>query len=329
MNSLTIKNIIRIVYISLFSVMLIACEEDNAENPDTRLSVDKTIITIVRTGTLNTGSEATLTVLANKGYEITSQTEWLSVDQLTGKGKVTVVIVAEENNTGSVREGEIVVKSEERSEIIRVIQNMNEDLDDGKKAGYVYMEENFDWFEEFGGNDQVTYPDQGFTTRVSIHDKAASTFEARGYEDYNPGPDCMYMAKYYLKMGKKNNQTGLSVKLQNIPVGKSSNIKLSFDVAPVIGISTEGDVITVKSIDPTAIVVEKLEGPGSISTHGAALSNPMSMSMVTSWNQWVNMEVNLYGVTSKTKIAIRTSQHGSSGYYRWYLDNVKMEKIKQ
>lgn len=33
------------------------------------------------------------------------------------------------------------------------------------------------------------------------------------------------------------------------------------------------------------------------------------------------------GITGETRVVIRSTQQGLSGYYRWYLDNVKMTKI--
>ena len=39
------------------------------------------------------------------------------------------------------------------------------------------------------------------------------------------------------------------------------------------------------------------------------------------------MSVKIYGITSETQIVIRSTQQGVSGYYRWYLDNIKMTKI--
>ena len=42
---------------------------------------------------------------------------------------------------------------------------------------------------------------------------------------------------------------------------------------------------------------------------------------------WTPMSVKIYGITGETQIVIRSTQQGVSGYYRWYLDNIKMTKI--
>ena len=39
------------------------------------------------------------------------------------------------------------------------------------------------------------------------------------------------------------------------------------------------------------------------------------------------MSVKLYGVTADTRIAIRSTQQKVTGYFRWFLDDIKMTKI--
>jgi len=55
-----------------------SCVEDKAEDAAARLTVSKVSVEVIRTGTLSTGSKATLDVLANRGYAITSDADWLS-----------------------------------------------------------------------------------------------------------------------------------------------------------------------------------------------------------------------------------------------------------
>ena len=45
-----------------------SCVEDKAEDAAARLTVSKVSVEVIRTGTLSTGSKATLDVLANRGY---------------------------------------------------------------------------------------------------------------------------------------------------------------------------------------------------------------------------------------------------------------------
>ena len=80
-----------------------SCVEDKAEDAAARLTVSKVSVEVIRTGTLSTGSKATLDVLANRGYAITSDADWLSVDKPTGKGRVSVVLDVKPNETEAIR----------------------------------------------------------------------------------------------------------------------------------------------------------------------------------------------------------------------------------
>ena len=74
----------------------------------------------------------TLTVLANLGYEITSDVDWISPDKPTGRGQTEVVLDIEENTTGGVRTGHLTISSKELQEKVTVIQTMDLDTDDGQ-----------------------------------------------------------------------------------------------------------------------------------------------------------------------------------------------------
>ncbi len=327
MRTVFYRSILYALCLVLTGQLLTSCSnEDTSKDPDTRLTVNKLDVTVIRTGRLSTGVKPSLSILANRGYQIISDVDWISPDNLTGSGLTSVVLDIKENETGATRTGKLIVSSYEKSETITVTQTMQEDTDDGLQEGYEYLFEDFNWMEQYGGQDQVTHPDQGSTQPLRNHASAVATFEDRGYWDYNWSGNCFYMAKHYLKMGKNNNQTGLTLQLKQIESGKSTNIKLTFDAAPVVSITGTGNDIVLTGIDKTTVTVEKMEGPGTVNDASSVESEPMLLSSVTSWNQWVTMEVTLYGVTADTKIAIRSTQQGASGYSRWYLDNVKMVK---
>ena len=314
----------------LFALLLVmgfsAFVENNADDASPRLKVDKININVIQTGTLNTGVSASFKVVANLGYEITSDVDWITPNKPTGKGAVSVTLAITANETGDTRVGHLTVKSHGLTETVTVTQTMDPDTDDGESIGYVYLEEDFSFCEQFGGQDQVTYPDQGSTQAVRSHKEAVQYFEDHGYEEFNYDGSCMYMAKHYLKMGKKNQQNGLTIQLQNIKPGKSTSITLTFDAAPVVSVDGTGDGLTLRGIDDTSVNIEKLEGPGSINDATSTVSGILSLSSVTSWNQWASQTVTLYGVTAKTKIVIRSTQQGMTDYHRWYLDNIKMVK---
>ena len=87
--------------------LLPSCIEDKAEDAAARLTVSKVNVEVIQTGTLSTGSKATLDVLANQGYAITSDADWLSVDKPTGKGRVAIVLNVKPNETENVRVGHL------------------------------------------------------------------------------------------------------------------------------------------------------------------------------------------------------------------------------
>ena len=310
--------------------LLPSCIEDKAEDAAARLTVSKVNVEVIQTGTLSTGSKATLDVLANQGYAITSDADWLSVDKPTGKGRVAIVLNVKPNETENVRVGHLAVVSGKMSETVTVTQTLDPDTDDGLEIDHVYLDDDFSWCEQFGGQDQVQFPDQGSTQAVRNHAAAKIKFTQMGYSEYNYGGNAFYMAKHYFKMGKNNQQNGLAIDMDKyIEKGKSSTIALTFDAAPVVSIEGTGTGVTLRGIDDTSVTVEVYEGPGTVDSPSSKLSGVLSMSSVTSWNQWVNMKVTLYGVTDRSRIVIRSTQFGTTGYHRWYLDNVKMVKASR
>lgn len=317
-------------FLSLFlGIVVTSCTVDStADDPDTRLKVDKINVELIQPGTLSNGNKASLDIVANLGFTITSDADWLAPDQTNHPGgKATVMLNADANETGNTRVGHLSIVSKERTETVTVTQTMDPDTDDGLEIGYVYLDEDFNWLEAYGGQDQVQFPNQGSTTPLRNSAEATKKFEEKGYADFNYGGSCFYLAKYYLKLGKTNHQTGLVVQIPNIPLGKTTNIKLTFDAAPVIVLESPNEPFIIKSIDQTKVAVEKISGPGTVATPTGVVSPEYPLSSVTSWNQWANMEVTLYGVSAQTQIVIRSAQqNGTSGVFRWYLDNVKMVK---
>ena len=135
--------------------LLPSCIEDKAEDAAHRLVVSKVDVELIQTGMLNTGSKASFDVLANRGYVITSDAEWLDVDKPTGKGRVSVTLEAKPNETAGERTGHLTVTSGKLSERVTVTQTLDPDPDDGNPVGYTYYSENFDWIAVYGGADCV------------------------------------------------------------------------------------------------------------------------------------------------------------------------------
>ena len=91
------RTFLRLLLLSGCVCLLPSCIEDKAEDAAHRLVVSKVEVELIQTGMLNTGSKASLDVLANRGYVITSDAEWLDVDKPTGKGRVSVTLEAKPN----------------------------------------------------------------------------------------------------------------------------------------------------------------------------------------------------------------------------------------
>lgn len=119
--------------------LLPSCIEDKAEDAAHRLVVSKVDVELIQTGMLNTGSKASFDVLANRGYVITSDAEWLDVDKPTGKGRVSVTLEAKPNETAGERTGHLTVTSGKLSERVTVTQTLDPDPDDGNPVGYTYI----------------------------------------------------------------------------------------------------------------------------------------------------------------------------------------------
>lgn len=107
--------------------------------------------------------------------------------------------------------------------------------------------------------------------------------------------------------------------------GAPGDESIDLDIAQNTTDGVRTGTFTVTADSKTATVtVAILEGPGSINGDQGKESEPMTPG--EHW-EWTPMSVKLYGITGETRVVIRSTQQGLSGYYRWYLDNVKMTKI--
>lgn len=301
--------------------------DDTAEDAVPRLKVDQNRVELIRTGTLSSGATATLTITANKGYNVTSDAEWLSVDKPTGRGAVNVSILAEKNESGAVRKGLLTTTSGSNlSETITVVQNLEEDRDDHMPVGHIYFNDDFAWC--VGGTDDVgsqtigdarniytwNYEANGFTSSLP-------TFQSL-YEDLNSNAKTVYTMNGYIKFDKTNTITAIAIRNLGIAAEKSTNVKVSFRCARY-------------NTDKTTVVVA-IEGEGSIDGGSQAgtriVSTPVAMS--ADKLTWSDVSVNIRGISSKTKIIIGEQTYvkdgiNNSGTFRWYMDDLKVERIER
>ncbi len=301
--------------------------DDTAEDAVPRLKVDQNRVELIRTGTLSSGATATVTITANKGYNVTSDAEWLSVDKPTGRGAVNVSILAEKNESGAVRKGLLTITSGSNlSETITVVQNLEEDRDDHMPVGHIYFNDDFAWC--VGGTDDVgsqtigdarniytwNYEANGFTSSLP-------TFQSL-YEDLNSNAKTVYTMNGYIKFDKTNTITAIAIRNLGIAAEKSTNVKVSFRCARY-------------NTDKTTVVVA-IEGEGSIDGGSQAgtriVSTPVAMS--ADKLTWSDVSVNIRGISSKTKIIIGEQTYvkdgiNNSGTFRWYMDDLKVERIER
>lgn len=301
--------------------------DDTAEDTVPRLKVDQNRVELIRTGTLSSGATATLTITANKGYNVTSDAEWLSVDKPTGRGAVNVSILAEKNESGAVRKGLLTITSGSNlSETITVVQNLEEDRDDHMPVGHIYFNDDFAWC--VGGTDDVgsqtigdarniytwNYEANGFTSSLP-------TFQSL-YEDLNSNAKTVYTMNGYIKFDKTNTITAIAIRNLGIAAEKSTNVKVSFRCARY-------------NTDKTTVVVA-IEGEGSIDGGSQAGTRIVSAPVAMSADKltWSDVSVNIRGISSKTKIIIGEQTYvkdgiNNSGTFRWYMDDLKVERIER
>lgn len=261
------------------------------------------------------------TVTAAEAWTSTCD-DWLSIEPASGEaGETEVTLLVDENTSGAPREGAVKITTllNGLEAAVRIDQNAKNSLydDDGEEIGHIYYSENFDWITEYGGNDCVGGRTQDGAKNIYTTGDALQKFNEAGLTDFNPDMRTIYACSDYLKMGAGGKQTGIILPVLTIPEGQATDIELTFVAASNIGGDGTGtpDAVTV-----TAAI---LKGPGSIGDQQKE-SEPMTPG--EHW-EWTPMSVKIYGITGETQIVIRSTQQGVSGYYRWYLDNIKMTKI--
>ena len=263
----------------------------------------------------------TFTITSAEAWTSTCD-DWLSIEPASGEaGETEVTLLVDENTSGAPREGAVKITTSLNGleAAVRIDQNAKNSLydDDGEEIGHIYYSENFDWITEYGGNDCVGGHTQDGAKNIYTTGDALQKFNEAGLTDFNPDMRTIYACSDYLKMGAGSKQTGIILPVLTIPEGQATDIELTFVAASNIGGDGTGtpDAVTV-----TAAI---LKGPGSIGDQQKE-SEPMTPG--EHW-EWTPMSVKIYGITGETQIVIRSTQQGLSGYYRWYLDNIKMTKI--
>lgn len=185
----------------------------------------------------------------------------------------------------------------------------------------IIFSDNFDWVAPFVQYDIDNQRDQGDSMADNAQYTVSSSYDipgfieeftAQGYEALFPSSKTVYVMKgNYLKFSKGKNTNG--IRLPAMSFSGNSEIMLSFDWGVNIGSGGPDNV---------QLVVE-VEGNGTI--NGEKVSTPFSHTS-GDW-EWQNQVLVIKGVDDNTRITIKpTTFTGAvaSGYYRWFLDNVKI-----
>ena len=288
-----------------------------------------TTMTLSKTGTTTMGGEDNVfEIKAVESWTVTNKPVWATCTPMSGNaGDTRMTVTATTNNTGAEREGDIILLSAHGVEKVLKLKQENKLklIPDNKPVGYVYFSESFDWAHTFALANPTVCQDQvgsvggqnNKTTGIYGNTDCMTNFSQK-LIDFNTGGHCIYVADGYLKLGRKNNQGGVTIK-DNLDIedGKKANVIVSFDIADnwddettvVLEISGDGTIV-----DGQSATLSKIFAP----TKNTDSSKP--------WQWTRNHQVKIEGATANTKITIRSSQKGIGGYYRWFLDNIKVTR---
>ena len=200
----------------------------------------------------------------------------------------------------------------------------------------VYFQEDFTWVapwaDAYGSGDSVGMNDHsGKAPNVYTHATQAGfldEFAKRGYVDLNPAGAVIYTQKYYLKFGKTNVHTGITLPAIEFEGDTPVAAEITFDWC--------AHMITKEPFthDKVQMVVE-LTGPGICVDSKGKVSNAYATQQKDGLMEWQKFSVVLSGVTKDTRISIRpldwdkTETNGEQyKVQRYHLDNIKIEKTE-
>lgn len=163
-----------------------------------------------------------------------------------------------------------------------------------------------------------------YTTLADNGCDVLGELRSRGYVDLNPGQKTIYLHDGYLKFGKTDAQSGLTLPLMKIDGEQDIAVQFQW-CAHITGSG---------NVDKTELVVA-IEGPGTVVTNAgtinAKVSDPVPSKQEKSQMFWQDVTVKINGATAGTFITIRPKdeQMGSvdepkSGQFRYHLDNIKV-----
>ena len=176
----------------------------------------------------------------------------------------------------------------------------------------IYFADNFDWVSDLAiaagaGDSMGTNGDDNAKNAYTYVEGFADLLASQGYEDLFPSSKTIYLQTNYLKFSKSKNTNG--IRFPAVNYGGTTNVVLTFDWGVHVGSGGQ---------DETELMIE-IEGNGTVDktnfTHTAG-----------EW-EWQTETVTISGVDDNTRIVLKPTTFTGvvdAGYYRWYLDNVKI-----
>lgn len=176
----------------------------------------------------------------------------------------------------------------------------------------IYFTDNFDWVAELAdaagaGDSMGVDGDDSAKNAYTSVEGFAELLASQGYEDLFPSSKTIYLQKNYLKFSKGSNVNG--IRFPAVAYGGTTNVVLTFDWGVHVGSGGQ---------DETELMIE-IEGNGVVDretfTHTAG-----------EW-VWQTETVTISGIDDNSRIVLKPTTfvgEVSSGYYRWYLDNIKI-----
>ena len=176
----------------------------------------------------------------------------------------------------------------------------------------IYFSDNFDWVadlaEAAGAGDSMGVDgDDSAKNAYTAVEGFAELLASQGYEDLFPSSKTIYLQKNYLKFSKGSNVNG--IRFPAVAYGGTTNVVLTFDWGVHVGSGGQ---------DETELMIE-IEGNGAVDretfTHTAG-----------EW-VWQTETVTISGIDDNSRIVLKPTTfvgEVSSGYYRWYPDNIKI-----
>jgi hypothetical protein len=176
----------------------------------------------------------------------------------------------------------------------------------------IYFTDNFDWVADLAassgaGDSMGTNGDDAAKNAYTAVSGFAELLASQGYEDLFPSSKTIYLQRNYLKFSKGSNTNG--IRFPSITYGGTTNVVLTFDWGVHVGSGGQ---------DQTELMIE-IEGNGTV--------DQTTFTHVAGEWEWQTETVTITGVDDNTRIVLKPTKFTGvvdSGYYRWYLDNIKV-----